>query len=164
MCEVLLNKAIKTLCEGGYFCKYLSYDVIKSAVKSNYHSFFSVKPFSQSPFSLTAAAADKPIVSTAAAAGPTTNTMATVAAAQAANAAAAAQASAASAALAPSWQGRAIATHKLRMLEFSAFVEQKRGEVNESFKHHFVHIGGPVSYADPVLEVSLYWGVTHIMI
>ena len=116
--------------------------------------FFSVKPFSQSPFSLTAAAADKPIVSTAAAAAPT-NTMATVAAAQAANAAAAAQASAASAALAPSWQGRAIATHKLRMLEFSAFVEQKRGEVNESFKHHFVHIGGPVPYADPVLEVSL---------
>ena len=56
--------------------------------------------------------------------------------------------------MAPSWQGRAIATHKLRMLEFSAFVEQKRGEVNESFKHHFVHIGGPVSYADPVLEVS----------
>ena len=47
----------------------------------------------------------------------------------------------------------AIATHKLRMLEFSAFVEQKR-EVNESFKHHFVHIGGPVSYADPVLEVG----------
>ena len=115
--------------------------------------FFSVKPFGQSPFSLTAAAADKPIVSTAAAAAPT-NTMATVAAAQQAaqNAAAAAQASAATA-LAPSWQGRAIATHKLRMLEFSAFVEQKR-EVNESFKHHFVHIGGPVSYADPVLEVS----------
>ena len=54
-------------------------------------------------------------------------------------------------------QGRAIATHKLRMLEFSAFVEQKR-EV-ESFKHHFVHIGGPVSYADPVLEVSVYLNV-----
>ena len=125
--------------------------------------FFSVKPFSQSPFSLTAAAADKPIVSTAAAAAPT-NTMATVAAAQQAaqNAAAAAQASAATA-LAPSWQGRAIATHKLRMLEFSAFVEQKRGEVNESFKHHFVHIGGPVSYADPVLEVSSYKGESHAL-
>ncbi len=53
---------------------------------------------------------------------------------------------------APSWQGRAIATHKLRMLEFSGFVEQQRDA--ECFnKHLFVHIGGPVSYADPVLEV-----------
>ena len=43
MCEVLLNKAIKTLgegWEGGYFCKYLSYGVIESASKSNRHSFF----------------------------------------------------------------------------------------------------------------------------
>ena len=115
-----------------------------------------MKPFSQSPFSLTAAAADKtsvasPVVSAAAA--PTNTMAAATVAAQAAAAQAASVSAAAASTIAPSWQGRAIATHKLRMLEFSAFVEQKR-EVNESFKHHFVHIGGPVSYADPVLEVN----------
>ena len=52
----------------------------------------------------------------------------------------------------PPWQGRAIATHKLRLMEFSAYVDQQRDQ--ESFnKHLFVHIGGPVSYADPILEV-----------
>ena len=37
------------------------------------------------------------------------------------------------------------------MLEFSGFVEQQR-EAECFNKHLFVHIGGPVSYADPLLE------------
>ena len=62
--------------------------------------------------------------------------------------------------VAPSWQGRAIATHKLRLLEFSAYVDQQRNnggseaqEAAFNSKHLFVHIGGQVSYNDPVLEV-----------
>ena len=51
----------------------------------------------------------------------------------------------------PSWQGRSIATHKLRLLEFSAYVEQQR-DAESYHKHLFVHIGGPVTYSDPVLE------------
>ncbi len=53
---------------------------------------------------------------------------------------------------APAWQGRAIATHKLRLLEFSAYVEQQRETAESYQKHLFVHIGSPVSYSDPVLE------------
>ncbi len=102
-----------------------------------------MKPFSQSPFSL---CADKAPT----AASPTVSS-ASVGAGNGMGSSG--SAGSAVSAAAPSWQGRAIATHKLRLLEFSAFVEQKR-EV-ESYKHHFVHIGGPVSYADPVLEVRV---------
>jgi transcriptional enhancer factor len=50
----------------------------------------------------------------------------------------------------PAWEGRAIATHKLRLVEFSAFMERHD---NDSDKHLFVHIGiiSPV-YSDPLLE------------
>lgn len=51
----------------------------------------------------------------------------------------------------PPWQGRAIATHRLRLLEFSAYVEQ-RGEENNYQQHLFVHIGRPLTYSDPPLE------------
>ncbi|XP_057660853.1 protein scalloped isoform X5 [Diorhabda carinulata] len=51
----------------------------------------------------------------------------------------------------PVWEGRAIATQKLRLIEFSAFMEsQNRDEAYQ--KHLFVHIGGPASYSDPMLE------------
>ncbi|VEN55001.1 unnamed protein product, partial [Callosobruchus maculatus] len=52
----------------------------------------------------------------------------------------------------PVWEGRAIATHKLRLVEFSAFMEsQNREEAYQ--KHLFIHIGGPaLSYTDPLLE------------
>nr|BAL41704.1 scalloped [Thermobia domestica] len=51
----------------------------------------------------------------------------------------------------PPWEGRAIATHKLRLVEFSAFMEQQR-DPDTYHKHLFVHIGGSVTYADPLLE------------
>lgn len=51
----------------------------------------------------------------------------------------------------PPWEGRAIATHKLRLVEFSAFMEQQR-DADTYHKHLFVHIGGSVTYADPLLE------------
>uniref|UniRef100_A0A3Q0SHB9 TEA domain transcription factor 4 n=1 Tax=Amphilophus citrinellus TaxID=61819 RepID=A0A3Q0SHB9_AMPCI len=53
---------------------------------------------------------------------------------------------------APPWQGRSIASSKLRMLEFSAFLEQPQDP--ETFnKHLFVHIGqSNPSYSDPYLE------------
>ncbi|XP_047451830.1 transcriptional enhancer factor TEF-3-like, partial [Mugil cephalus] len=53
---------------------------------------------------------------------------------------------------APTWQGRSIASSKLRMLEFSAFLEQPQDP--ETFnKHLFVHIGqSNPSYSDPYLE------------
>ncbi|XP_050441124.1 transcriptional enhancer factor TEF-1 isoform X3 [Adelges cooleyi] len=51
----------------------------------------------------------------------------------------------------PPWDGRAIATHKLRLVEFSAFMEHQR-EPEIYQKHLFVHIGGPVGYSDPLLE------------
>jgi len=44
------------------------------------------------------------------------------------------------------WLGRSIATHKLRLLEHSAYVEQT------ACKHHFVHIGSSSEFSDPVLE------------
>lgn len=49
------------------------------------------------------------------------------------------------------WEGRAIATHKLRLVEFSAFMEQQR-DPDTYHKHLFVHIGGSTTYADPLLE------------
>uniref|UniRef100_A0A3P9HVR0 TEA domain-containing protein n=1 Tax=Oryzias latipes TaxID=8090 RepID=A0A3P9HVR0_ORYLA len=53
---------------------------------------------------------------------------------------------------APPWQGRSIASSKLRMLEFSAFLEQPQDP--ETFnKHLFVHIGqSNPTYSDPYLE------------
>uniref|UniRef100_A0A8C5GKC7 TEA domain-containing protein n=1 Tax=Gouania willdenowi TaxID=441366 RepID=A0A8C5GKC7_GOUWI len=53
---------------------------------------------------------------------------------------------------APPWLGRSIASSKLRMLEFSAFLEQPQDP--ETFnKHLFVHIGqSNPSYSDPYLE------------
>uniref|UniRef100_A0A671YWA1 TEA domain-containing protein n=1 Tax=Sparus aurata TaxID=8175 RepID=A0A671YWA1_SPAAU len=53
---------------------------------------------------------------------------------------------------APPWQGRSIASSKLRMLEFSAFLEQPQDP--ETFnKHLFVHIGqSNPSYSDAYLE------------
>lgn len=52
----------------------------------------------------------------------------------------------------PAWQGRSIGTHKLRLLEYSAYVEQQRDADNSYHKHLFVDIGGPVSVNDPQLE------------
>ncbi|PSN54696.1 Transcriptional enhancer factor TEF-1 [Blattella germanica] len=53
----------------------------------------------------------------------------------------------------PPWEGRAIATHKLRLVEFSAFMEQQR-DADTYHKHLFVHIGGSATYADPLLEIT----------
>ncbi|XP_030045048.1 transcriptional enhancer factor TEF-3-like [Microcaecilia unicolor] len=53
---------------------------------------------------------------------------------------------------APPWQGRSIASSKLRMLEFSAFLEQQQ-DPDTYNKHLFVHIGqSNPSYSDPYLE------------
>jgi len=52
---------------------------------------------------------------------------------------------------APAWQGRSIGNSKLRLLEFSAYVEQPRD--SESYdKHLFVNIGATTSFSDPMLE------------
>ncbi|XP_012720596.2 TEA domain family member 3 b isoform X6 [Fundulus heteroclitus] len=52
----------------------------------------------------------------------------------------------------PVWQDRTIASSKLRMLEYSAFMEVPRDPENYS-KHLFVHIGQTnPSYSDPLLE------------
>ncbi|XP_015259399.1 PREDICTED: transcriptional enhancer factor TEF-5-like isoform X1 [Cyprinodon variegatus] len=52
----------------------------------------------------------------------------------------------------PVWQDRTIASSKLRMLEYSAFMEVPRDMDNYS-KHLFVHIGQTnPSYSDPLLE------------
>ncbi|XP_018621260.1 transcriptional enhancer factor TEF-1-like isoform X3 [Scleropages formosus] len=60
--------------------------------------------------------------------------------------------SAASTPPAPAWEGRSIGTSKLRLVEFSAFLEQQRDQDSYN-KHHFVHIGqASYSYADPLLE------------
>ncbi|CAH0769179.1 unnamed protein product [Bemisia tabaci] len=50
----------------------------------------------------------------------------------------------------PPWEGRAIATHKLRLVEFTAFMENQRDD--EYQKHLFVHISGSPTYSDPLLE------------
>ncbi|XP_077493329.1 TEA domain transcription factor 1 homolog scalloped isoform X9 [Amblyomma americanum] len=55
----------------------------------------------------------------------------------------------------PSWEGRSIATHKLRLVEFSAFMELQQDADTVMVtcnKHLFVHIGGPPTYTDPLLE------------
>ncbi|XP_074657110.1 transcriptional enhancer factor TEF-1-like [Tubulanus polymorphus] len=51
----------------------------------------------------------------------------------------------------PPWQGRSIAGPKLRLVEFSAFLEQQR-DPEQYHKHLFVHIGSNHSYSDPLLE------------
>uniref|UniRef100_W5L2G9 TEA domain family member 3 b n=1 Tax=Astyanax mexicanus TaxID=7994 RepID=W5L2G9_ASTMX len=52
----------------------------------------------------------------------------------------------------PVWQDRTIASSKLRMLEYSAFMEVPRDQDSYS-KHLFVHIGQTnPSYSDPLLE------------
>nr|XP_006237486.1 transcriptional enhancer factor TEF-3 isoform X1 [Rattus norvegicus] len=53
---------------------------------------------------------------------------------------------------APPWQGRSIASSKLWMLEFSAFLERQQDPDTYS-KHLFVHISqSSPSYSDPYLE------------
>ncbi|XP_063737415.1 transcriptional enhancer factor TEF-1 isoform X5 [Eleginops maclovinus] len=53
---------------------------------------------------------------------------------------------------APAWQGRSIGTSKLRLVEFSAFLEQQR-DPDLYNKHLFVHIGQTNhSYSDALLE------------
>ncbi|XP_072510115.1 transcriptional enhancer factor TEF-3 isoform X2 [Phascolarctos cinereus] len=52
----------------------------------------------------------------------------------------------------PPWQGRSVASSKLWMLEFSAFLEQQQ-DPDTYNKHLFVHIGqSSPSYSDPYLE------------
>jgi len=51
----------------------------------------------------------------------------------------------------PPWQGRSIAGPKLRLVEFSAFLEHQR-DPDSYHKHLFVHIGATQSYTDPLLE------------
>ncbi|MBN3296061.1 TEAD4 factor, partial [Amia calva] len=53
---------------------------------------------------------------------------------------------------APPWQGRSIGSSKLRMLEFSAFLEHQQDPETYN-KHLFVHIGqsNPI-FSDPYLE------------
>ncbi|XP_014855236.1 transcriptional enhancer factor TEF-5 isoform X2 [Poecilia latipinna] len=52
---------------------------------------------------------------------------------------------------APVWQDRTIASAKLRLLEYSAFMESQKDR--ETYKHLFVHIGpSNPGYSDPVLE------------
>ncbi|XP_060678767.1 transcriptional enhancer factor TEF-5, partial [Hemiscyllium ocellatum] len=52
----------------------------------------------------------------------------------------------------PVWQDRTIASTKLRLLEYSAFVEVQR-DPDTYNKHLFVHIGQTnPSYSDPLLE------------
>ncbi|KAL7985226.1 hypothetical protein Chor_003796 [Crotalus horridus] len=57
-----------------------------------------------------------------------------------------------SASAVPVWQDRTIASAKLRLLEYSAFMEVQRDPETYS-KHLFVHIGQTnPSYSDPLLE------------
>ncbi|XP_067830366.1 transcriptional enhancer factor TEF-1-like isoform X2 [Heptranchias perlo] len=52
----------------------------------------------------------------------------------------------------PAWQGRCIGTPKIRLVEFSAFMEQQRDPETYN-KHLFVHIGqSSPSYSDALLE------------
>ncbi|KAI2662199.1 Transcriptional enhancer factor TEF-1 [Labeo rohita] len=52
----------------------------------------------------------------------------------------------------PAWQGRSIGTSKLRLVEFSAFLEHQR-DPDSYNKHLFVHIGQTNhSYNDALLE------------
>ncbi|XP_028256947.1 transcriptional enhancer factor TEF-1 isoform X2 [Parambassis ranga] len=56
---------------------------------------------------------------------------------------------------APAWQGRSIGTSKLRLVEFSAFLEQQR-DPDSYNKHLFVHIGQTNhSYSDTLESVDI---------
>ncbi|XP_033240921.1 protein scalloped isoform X11 [Drosophila pseudoobscura] len=52
------------------------------------------------------------------------------------------------------WEGRAIATHKFRLLEFTAFMEIQRDDMLtlQYNRHLFVQLGGKPSFSDPLLE------------
>ncbi|XP_041353962.1 transcriptional enhancer factor TEF-1-like isoform X2 [Gigantopelta aegis] len=55
--------------------------------------------------------------------------------------------------MAPAWQDRSIAGPKLRLVEFSAFLEQQRDPESVGYhKHLFVHINATASYNEPLLE------------
>ncbi|XP_042200909.1 transcriptional enhancer factor TEF-1 isoform X3 [Callorhinchus milii] len=88
-----------------------------------------VKPFIQQPFPLQASVSHTPVSGYD---GPPTGLS--------------------SAPSGPAWQGRCIGTPKIRLVEFSAFMEQQRDP--ESYnKHLFVHIGqSSPSYNDALLE------------
>ncbi|XP_062051189.1 transcriptional enhancer factor TEF-3 [Lepus europaeus] len=87
-----------------------------------------VKPFSQQPYSVQP---PLPLPGFESPAGPTPSP---------------------SAPPAPPWQGRSVASSKLWMLEFSAFLEQQQ-DPDTYNKHLFVHIGqSSPSYSDPYLE------------
>ncbi|XP_043237042.1 transcriptional enhancer factor TEF-1-like isoform X1 [Amphibalanus amphitrite] len=64
---------------------------------------------------------------------------------------------------APAWEGRSIATQKLRLVEYSAFMEaapqsrEHQAAADVYNKHLFVHIGGPASY-EPLEAI----GITQI--
>uniref|UniRef100_A0A672IGS8 TEA domain transcription factor 1 n=1 Tax=Salarias fasciatus TaxID=181472 RepID=A0A672IGS8_SALFA len=88
-------------------------------------SFSSIKPFTQQPYPI------QPAVTTAISSY---------------------EPAAAPAPTAPAWQGRSIGTSKLRLVEFSAFLEQQRDQDSYN-KHLFVHIGQTNhSYSDALLE------------
>jgi len=52
----------------------------------------------------------------------------------------------------PPWEGRSIATSRLRLTEFTAFVEPRDSNENAYHRHIFVSIGGTPSHADPLCE------------
>nr|CAB3266886.1 scalloped/TEF1 protein [Phallusia mammillata] len=53
----------------------------------------------------------------------------------------------------PPWENRQIASQKLRLIDFSAFLEQQTSEMDNYSKHLFVHINqSNPSYNDPMLE------------
>ncbi|XP_032688580.1 protein scalloped isoform X2 [Odontomachus brunneus] len=54
----------------------------------------------------------------------------------------------------PPWEGRAIASHKLRLVEFTAYMEQHRNQ-EMYHRHLFVQIGGPAVYGDPLEAVDI---------
>uniref|UniRef100_A0A673ZVB9 TEA domain transcription factor 3 n=1 Tax=Salmo trutta TaxID=8032 RepID=A0A673ZVB9_SALTR len=91
---------------------------------------FSIKPFAQSPYPNLPGPAPPPISTYEPLAPPLPPAATAV----------------------PVWQDRTIASSKLRMLEYSAFMEMQRDPDNYS-KHLFVHIGQTnPSYSDPLLE------------
>uniref|UniRef100_A0A672ZG22 Transcriptional enhancer factor TEF-5 n=1 Tax=Sphaeramia orbicularis TaxID=375764 RepID=A0A672ZG22_9TELE len=89
-----------------------------------------IKPFAQPPYSSLSGAVPQPLQSYEPLAPPPPPTATAV----------------------PVWQDRTIASSKLRMLEYSAFMEVQRDPDTYS-KHLFVHIGQTnPSYSDPLLE------------
>ncbi|KAF6204907.1 hypothetical protein GE061_019072 [Apolygus lucorum] len=50
------------------------------------------------------------------------------------------------------WEGRAIATPKLSLVEFSAFMEFHQPETDSYQQHLFVHIGEETQSSDPMVE------------